>query len=108
MSEKLDVYNIGRYDIINESRKAGADYVLVVNIDGSKSQTLEYHYLALEQALFDKDGNLITMTNVSKKVSPSVGNIQAAEENFFQARDTLLEKLPFLIKTRTPSLLSGH
>lgn len=108
MSEKLDVYNIGRYDIINESRKAGADYVLVVNIDGSKSQTLEYHYLALEQALFDKDGNLITMTNVSKKVSPSVGNIQAAEENFFQARDILLEKLPFLIKTRTPSLLSGH
>lgn len=108
MSEKLDIDKVGEYDIINESRKAGADYVLLINIDGSQSQTLDYHYLALEQALFDKNGNVITMTSISKKVSPSVGNIQAAEENFFSARNALLEKLPFLIKTRKPSLLSGH
>jgi len=104
----MDMDELGKYDIINESRKVGADYVLVVSVDGSKSQNLEYHYLALEQALFDKNGNLITMTSISKKVSPSVGNIQAAEENFFKARNELLDKLPFLIKTRKPSLLSGH
>ncbi|MDO4178939.1 MAG: lipase family protein [Phascolarctobacterium sp.] len=108
MSDKINMDDFRNYDIIQTSKDAGADYVLIVNIEGSKSQTMQYHYLAVEQVLFDKDGNMLAMENVSRKVSPSVGNIQAAEQNFFTARKTLLEKLPFLNQVKKPRLFTGH
>lgn len=108
MSETVNMDYISDYDIQETSKAAGADYILIVNIDGSKSQTMEYHYLAVEQMLMDRDGKMLVMENISRKVSPSVGNIQAAEENFFTARKTLLEKLDFLNTNKKPRLFTGH
>ena len=108
MSKKVEMDDIGSSEIIKESQKAGADYILVVGLDASLNKNMNYHYLVLGQTLMDKNGNVLSIETVSKKVSPSVGNIQAAEENFAKVRPTLLEKLPFLNAVRKPSLFSGR
>ncbi len=91
-------------DIIKLSREAGADYVLVCGIDGSQPQQETYWYLTLEQALFDKSGRMLTMGSFGRKVAPAVGNIQAAGENFWQARDDLYAQLPFINMQHVPTM----
>ena len=91
-------------DLLELSKRAGADYMLVCGIDGMQSQQAGYWYLTLEQALFDSSGHMLTMGSFGRKVSPAVGNIQAAGENFWQARAELYEQLPFLQMQHTPIL----
>lgn len=84
-------------DLVELSRREGADYVLICGIDGSRPQRESYYYLTLEQTLVDaKGGNLLTMGSYGRKVAPAVGNIQAAGESFWQAREELERQLPWL------------
>ena len=56
-----------------------------------------YYYLTLEQTLVEAaGGNLLTMGSYGRKVAPAVGNIQAAGESFWQAREELERQLPWL------------
>ena len=91
-------------DLLELSRRAGADYMLVCSIDGMQVQQDTYWYLTLEQALFDDSGHMLTMGSFGRKVAPAVGNIQAAGENFWQARAELYQQLPFLQMQHRPVL----
>ena len=84
-------------DLVELSRREGADYVLICGIDGSRPQREPYYYLTLEQTLVEAaGGNLLTMGSYGRKVAPAVGNIQAAGENFWQAREELERQLTWL------------
>lgn len=85
-----------REDIMKLSREAGADYVLVCGIDGRQVRSSDYWYITLEQALFEANGRMLSMSTFAKKVDPAAGNIQAAGENFFQARDALAQHMPVI------------
>ena len=92
------------HDLIELSKREGADYVLICGIDGSRPQQENYWYLTLEQALFDNSGHMLTLGSFGHKVTPAVGNIQAAGENLWQARSDLMAQLPFIITQNTPTL----
>lgn len=84
-------------DLVELSRREGADYVLICGIDGSRPQREPYYYLTLEQTLVEAaGGNLLTMGSYGRKVAPAVGNIQAAGESFWQAREELERQLTWL------------
>lgn len=103
MEKNLAAEGYASHDIIALSKKAGADYILVCGIDGNQPRQENYWYLTLEQALFDKDGKMLTIASFGRKVAPAVGNIQAAGENLWQARADLKEKLPFLVTKNIPT-----
>lgn len=84
-------------DLLKLSRDAGAEYMLVCGIEGNQAPKEGYWYLTLEQGLFDKNGRMLTIGSFGRKVSPAVGNIQAAGENLWQAREALCEQLPFIV-----------
>lgn len=84
-------------NLLELSKREGADYMLICGIDGSQPQNAKYWYLTLEQALFDSSGHMLTMGSFGRKVAPAVGNIQAAGENLWQARKDLCAQLPFII-----------
>lgn len=84
-------------DLLELSRREGADYMLICGIDGSQPQNAKFWYLTLEQSLFDSAGHMLTMGSFGRKVAPAVGNIQAAGENLWQARRDLQAQLPFII-----------
>ena len=87
------------------SRDAGAEYMLVCGIEGNQAPKEGYWYLTLEQGLFDKSGRMLTLGTFGRKVSPAVGNIQAAGENLWQAREALCEQLPFIVTQHVACLL---
>ncbi len=91
-------------DLLEISRREGADYMLVCGIDGSQPQREPYWYLTLEQALFDSSGKMLALGSFGRKVAPAVGNIQAAGENLWQARKDLCVQLPFIVTQHKPSL----
>lgn len=93
-----------RQDLLELSKREGADYMLVCGIDGSQPQKESFWYLTLEQALFDKNGKMLTLGSFGRKVAPAVGNIQAAGENLWQARKDLCAQLPFIITQHEASL----
>ena len=85
-----------RQNLLELSKREGADYMLVCGIDGNRPQREHFWYLTLEQALFDMQGNMLTMGTYGRKVAPAVGNIQAAGENFWQAKEDVSRQLPFV------------
>lgn len=86
-----------RDDIISASAKAGADYVIVCRIDSQRYKDKDDSWFIIqEQSLFRKDGSLMTMTNYAKRVTPSVGNVQAAGEACLEAFSDLQNCLPFI------------
>jgi hypothetical protein len=91
-------------DLLKLSRDAGAEYMLVCGIEGSQAPKEGYWYLTLEQVLFDKNGRMLTLGAFGRKVSPAVGNIQAAGENLWQAREALCEHLPFIVTQHEANL----
>ena len=91
-------------DLLKLSRDAGAEYMLVCGIEGSQAPKEGYWYLTLEQGLFDKNGRMLTLGGFGRKVSPAVGNIQAAGENLWQAREALCEHLPFIVTQHEANL----
>lgn len=91
-------------DLLKISKHEGADYILICGIDGSQPQNASYWYLTLEQALFDNSGHMLSMGSFGRKVAPAVGNIQAAGENLWQARQDLSIQLPFIITKHAPTL----
>ena len=64
-------------NIVQKSRFAGADYILLCGIDGYRQPQADGWYLTLEQALFDEQGRMLTMSSLGRKVLPAVGNVQA-------------------------------
>lgn len=89
-------------DLKNKSRLAGADYIVVCGIDGRRSREQEYWYLELQQSIFAADGEMLSMASFGKKVAPGIGNIQAAGENFVEAKAELHKQLPFVIMQQEP------
>ncbi len=96
MDKNLGKDGYARQDIVQLSRYAGADYILVCGIDGTRQRDTEDWYLTLEQSLFDKQGGMMSISSLGRKVSPGVGNIQAAGENLVEARRELRRQLPFV------------
>lgn len=91
-------------ELENKSRLAGADYIVVCGIDGRRSREQEYWYLELQQSIFTADGKMLSMASFGKKVAPGIGNIQAAGENFVEAKAELHKQLPFVIMQQEPKI----
>jgi hypothetical protein len=91
-------------DIMEKSRLSGADYIVLLGIDGHRQQTADGWYLTLEQAIFDEQGRMLSMSNSGRKVTPAVGNIQAAGENLLAALNELHTQLPFVPTEFEPRL----
>ena len=87
-----------------KSRFAGEDYILLCGIDGYRQPQSDGWYLTLEQALFDEQGRMLTMSSLGRKVLPAVGNVQAVGESLMAARKELSNQLPFVITQFAPKL----
>lgn len=87
-----------------KSRLAGADYIIVCGIDGRRSREQNYWYLELQQSIFTSDGKMLSMASFGKKVAPGIGNIQAAGEDFVEAKAELHKQLPFVIMQQAPRI----
>lgn len=105
MHKALDKEAYTQEDIVQQSRFAGADYILLCGIDGYRQQQGDDWYLTLEQALFDREGRMLNISSLGRKVAPAVGNIQAAGENLMAARKELQEHLPFVTTRFEPQLV---
>lgn len=92
-------------ELESKSRLAGADYIVICGIDGRRSREQEYWYLELQQSIFTADGKMLSMASFGKKVAPGIGNIQAAGENFVEAKAELHKQLPFVIMQQAPKIL---
>lgn len=87
-----------------KSRLAGADYIVVCGFDGRRSREQKFWYLELQQSIFTADGKMLSMASFGKKVQPGIGNIQAAGENFVEAKAELHKQLPFVIMQQSPKI----
>lgn len=84
-------------DILGVSRAAGADYILVCRIDSRRYKDKDDSwYIIQEQSLFKRDGTLLSMTNYAKRVTPSIGNVQAAGQSCLDAFEELQKQMPFV------------
>ena len=45
---------------------------LICGVDGKLPRNQKYWYLNIEQALFDRNGNMLSMAGFAKKVAPAV------------------------------------
>lgn len=104
MDAKLAEDAYKHQDIVQLSRYAGADYILVCGVDGKLPQNQKFWYLNLEQALFDKEGKMLSIASYAQKVMPAVGNIQAAGECLMEVRKEMRKQLPFVIMQYEPKL----
>lgn len=91
-------------NIVDKSRFAGADYILVCGIDGYRQPEADGWYLTLNQLLFDEQGRMLHMSSLGRKVLPAIGNVQAVGESLMVARKELHEQLPFVLEQFEPRL----
>lgn len=105
MHKALDKEAYTQEDIVQQSRFSGADYILLCGIDGYRQKQGDDWYLTLEQALFDREGRMLNISSLGRKVAPAVGNIQAAGENLMAARKELQQHLPFVVTQFEPQLV---
>lgn len=92
-------------DIVQLSRYTGADYVLVCGVDGELPRNQKFWYLKVDQALFDKEGKMLSIASYAQKVLPAVGNIQAVGECLAESRKELNKQLPFVMLNYAPKLV---
>lgn len=105
MDKSLDKEAYTHQNIVQRSRFAGADYILVCGIDGYRQPEAEGWYLTLDQALFDEQGRMLTMSSLGRRVAPAVGNVQATGESLMAARKELHAQLPFVVTQFEPKLV---
>lgn len=79
-----------------KARELGADYILIVEIDGRVLNDREKWYINMNQSVFTVDGGLVTMNSFARFVSPVSGNIQATTFVLEQSREELKKHLPFV------------
>lgn len=97
MGDGIGIEEIAKKDIVASSRAVGADYILVCRIDSSRYKDKDDSwYIMQEQSLFKNDGKLLSMTNYAKRVTPSIGNVQAAGESCLDAFKELQKNMPFV------------
>ena len=104
MDKSLGKDAYAHQDIVQKSRFAGADYILVCGIDGYRQPQADGWYLTLDQALFDEKGRMLTMSSLGSKVLPAIGNVQAVGESLMAARKELHAQLPFVLVQFEPEL----
>ena len=104
MDKSLGKDAYAHMDIVQKSRFAGADYILVCGIDGYRQPQADGWYLTLDQALFDEQGRMLTMSSLGRKVLPAIGNVQAVGESLMAARKELHAQLPFVLVQFEPEL----
>ena len=104
MDKSLGKDAYAHQDIVQKSRFAGADYILVCGIDGYRQPQADGWYLTLDQALFDEQGRMLTMSSLGSKVLPAIGNVQAVGESLMAARKELHAQLPFVLVQFEPEL----
>ena len=104
MSKSLDKEAYTHENIVEKSRFAGADYILVCGIDGYRQPEADGWYLTLDQVLFDEQGRMLTMSSLGRKVLPAIGNVQAVGESLMAARKELHAQLPFVLEQFEPKL----
>ena len=105
MDKSLDKEAYTHQNIVQRSRFAGADYILVCGIDGYRQPEAEGWYLTLDQALFDEQGRMLTMSSLGRRVAPAVGNVQATGESLMAAHKELHNQLPFVVTQFEPKLV---
>ena len=98
VDNNLDMRHYQHGEILQASREAGADYVLIIGIDGHQLRKDRQWYIALEQGLFTCSGELLSMGRFATKVLPSVGTIHATGQLFLEAKDALQGRLPFQLQ----------
>ncbi|MGM9569638.1 MAG: hypothetical protein ACI3XC_06140 [Phascolarctobacterium sp.] len=104
MSKSLGKEAYTHENIVEKSRFAGADYILVCGIDGYRQPEADGWYLTLDQVLFDEQGRMLTMSSLGRKVLPAIGNVQAVGESLMAARKELHAQLPFVLVQFEPKL----
>lgn len=104
MNKALDKEAYTHENIVDKSRFAGADYILVCGIDGYRQPEADGWYLTLDQLLFDEQGRMLHMSSLGRKVLPAIGNVQAVGESLMVARKELHEQLPFVLEQFEPRL----
>lgn len=81
-----------------QNRALGADYALLIGIDGKSIRDADKWYMTLEQGLWDvKQGRLLTLDSFASFVSPVSGNVQATIASVRKGRSELKKAYPWII-----------
>lgn len=97
LNDSMEVTEKAKADPITAAARAGADYVIICSIDSHRYRDKDDSwYITQEQSLFKTDGSLLSVTNYAKRVTPSIGNVQAAGESCLDAFSNLEKHLPFI------------
>ena len=89
-----DAFNIRK--LSETAKKIGADYILIIAIDGKSRNNSKKWYIDMNQSIFDSDGKMLSINNVAKYVSPVAGNIQATIFALEENRKELEKIMPFI------------
>ncbi len=99
LENDADLYDSSRYDLgqmVEEARTAGADYILVLEIDSKRLAQEDKWYISMNQAMFDIDGGLVSLSSYGRRLTYDQGVMQCTISNLEQCRNELKEKFSWV------------
>ncbi|MGE4588119.1 MAG: lipase family protein [Acidaminococcaceae bacterium] len=102
LENNADLYDFTKYDLgqmAEEARTAGADYILVLEIDSKRLAQEDKWYISMSQAMFNVDGSLVSLSSYGRRLTYDQGVMQCTISNLEQCRNELKEKFSW-IRTR--------
>lgn len=99
LQKNTDSYDSSLYDfddMLEEAFAAGADYLLILEIDSKRMGQEDKWYITMNQALFGIDGSLVSVDSCGRMVTYDQGVMQCTIANLEQCRNELKEKFSWL------------
>lgn len=99
LENDADLYDSSRYDLgqmVEEARIAGADYILVLEIDSKRLGQEDKWYISMNQAMFNIDGGLVSLSSYGRRLTYDQGVMQCTISNLEQCRNELKEKFSWV------------
>ena len=99
LEKNADLYDSYKYDLgqmSEDARAAGADYLLILEIDSKRLGQEDKWYITMNQALFNTDGPLVLLSSYGRRVTYDQGVMQCTIASLEQCRNELKEKFSWV------------
>lgn len=77
--------------------EAGADYILIAEIDKDRRGQSQQWYVVMNQAIFKSDGSMVVMNNFGRRVTFDQGIMQSALVDMEECRKEMKRVFPWMI-----------
>lgn len=99
LDKNADFYSTEKYnleEILEETIAVGADYVVIFEIDSKRLAQEDRWYISMNQAMFENDGRLISLSSYGRLITYDQGVMQCTISNLEQCRSDLKEKFAWI------------